>query len=204
MSKPKLFYFDAPVSRGEECRLAFSAAGIDFEDVRVSREQWGAMKPTSPFGSMPILEVAGKPPLAQSNAILGWIGSQSNLLPKDPFDAARHMSVMDSVEELRNKLAPSLFLTDPDAKKKAREEAAATTIPQWGARIEALLGDGPFFGGKEISVADVKLMVVVRWLIGGKLDHIPTSCLDECPKLKRVHDAVLDHPGVKAWQAKAS
>ena len=35
MSKPKLIYFDAPVSRGEECRLALHLAGIDFEDVRI-------------------------------------------------------------------------------------------------------------------------------------------------------------------------
>ena len=32
MSKPKLSYFDAPVSRGEECRLALHAANVDFED----------------------------------------------------------------------------------------------------------------------------------------------------------------------------
>ena len=37
MSKPKLTYFDAPVSRGEECRLALHLAGIDFEDVRIKR-----------------------------------------------------------------------------------------------------------------------------------------------------------------------
>jgi glutathione S-transferase len=148
--------------------------------------------------------VAGKPPLAQSNAILGWIGSQSSLLPKDAFDAARHVAVMDTVEELRHKLAPTHFHEEPEAKKKAREELAATTIPQWGARIEKLLGDGPFFGGKDISVADVKLFVVTRWLIGGKLDHIPTTVLDACPKLKKLHDAVADHPGVKAWHAKAS
>jgi hypothetical protein len=34
MNKPKLIYFDAPVSRGEECRLALHLAGIDFEDDR--------------------------------------------------------------------------------------------------------------------------------------------------------------------------
>jgi hypothetical protein len=28
--------------------------------------------------------------------------------------------------------------------------------------------------------------------------------LDACPKLKKLKDAVGDHPGVKAWQAKAS
>ena len=28
MSKPRLSYFDAPVSRGEECRLALAIAGV--------------------------------------------------------------------------------------------------------------------------------------------------------------------------------
>ena len=37
MTKPKLTYFDAPVSRGEECRLALHLAGVDFEDDRLKR-----------------------------------------------------------------------------------------------------------------------------------------------------------------------
>jgi len=45
MSKPKLSYFDAPSSRGEECRLALVAAGADFEDHRVKREDWPSLKP---------------------------------------------------------------------------------------------------------------------------------------------------------------
>jgi hypothetical protein len=31
MNKPKLTYFDAPVSLGEKCRLALHLAGIDFD-----------------------------------------------------------------------------------------------------------------------------------------------------------------------------
>lgn len=202
MSKPKLFYFDAPISRGEECRLAFSVAGIDFEDVRLAREQWLSMKPSSPFGALPILELEGKT-LAQSNAILGWIGSQSNLLPKDPFEAARHVAMMEAVEDLRHKLGPTLAVQEPEAKKKSREEAAATTIPNWAAKVEKLIA-GPFFGGREISVADLKLHMIVRWLTSGKLDHVPATVLDAYPKLKGVSAAVGDHPGVKAWQSKAS
>ena len=43
MTKPKLIYFDAPVSRGEECRLALHLAGIDFDDVRINPAAWPAM-----------------------------------------------------------------------------------------------------------------------------------------------------------------
>jgi len=203
MSKPQLFYFDAPVSRGEECRLAFSAAGIDFEDVRLPREKWAEMKPKSEYGSAPWVEVDGKR-LAQSNAILGWIGAQSDLLPKDSFEAAKHIAMMQHVEDLRLKLSPSLRISEAEAKKKAREELAATTIPDWAGFTERQIGDGPFFGGKQLSVADIKLFMIVKWLIGGALDHIPTTVLDPFPKLKRLHDAVKEHPGVKAWQQKHS
>jgi glutathione S-transferase len=67
MTKPKLIYFDAPVSRGEECRLALHVAGVDFDDVRIKREDWPALKPKTPFGSLPVFELPGKPPLAHSN-----------------------------------------------------------------------------------------------------------------------------------------
>ena len=59
MARPKLIYFDAPVSRGEECRLALHIAGVDFEDVRINRKDWAALKPTTPFGGVPILRVTG-------------------------------------------------------------------------------------------------------------------------------------------------
>ena len=42
MAKPRLIYFDAPVSRGEECRLALHLAGVDFEDVRIKFDAWPA------------------------------------------------------------------------------------------------------------------------------------------------------------------
>jgi glutathione S-transferase len=74
VSRPRLIYFDAPVSRGEECRLALHLAGVDFEDVRVNPSDWPAMKAQTPYGALPVLELPGRPPLAQSNALLVLIG----------------------------------------------------------------------------------------------------------------------------------
>ena len=39
MSGYKLFYFPSR-AKGEKCRLAFAAAKIDYEDIRVSVEEW--------------------------------------------------------------------------------------------------------------------------------------------------------------------
>lgn len=203
MAKPRLTYFDAPMSRGEECRLALHLAGVDFEDNRLKREEWLAMKPTTPFGSVPILDLPGKPPLAQSNAILVLLGRHYNLHPKDDFEAARHEAVMGHVEDLRHAIAPTLRMTDSDEKKRAREQLAATYIPTWAANVERQIADdGPFFAGNEIHVVDLKLLMISRWLRGGAIDHMPVTILDAAPKLARVYAAVEAHPKVKDWSSK--
>ncbi len=203
MTRPKLTYFDAPVSRGEECRLALHLAGIDFEDERLSREQWQARKPTTPFGSLPVLQIPGKPPLAQSTAILVFIGRRHGMHPKDDFEAAREEAMMNHVEDLRAQLTVTMRMTDAEEKKRAREALAATYLPAWAAFAEAQISDeGPFFSGSELHVVDLKILLAVRWLRSGALDHVPTTIFAGYPKLNRVHDAVDAHPGVKAWSAK--
>jgi glutathione S-transferase len=203
MSRPRLIYFDFPGSRGEECRIALHLAGVDFEDVRVKGEDWPAMKSGTPFGAMPVLEMAGKPPLAHSNAILVLIGRQHGLHPADAFEAARHESLMCAVEELRHTLTPALRITDPEQKRQVREALAANELKTWGSQVERQLGDGPFVGGATLQVADIKLYMVVRWLTSGVVDHVPTTVLDHCPKLLRLYRAVGEHEGVKAWLAKS-
>jgi prostaglandin-H2 D-isomerase / glutathione transferase len=203
MSRPRLIYFDFPGSRGEECRIALHLAGVDFEDVRIKGEDWPAMKSGTPFGAMPVLEMAGQPPLAHSNAILVLIGRQHGLHPADAFEAARHESLMCAVEELRHTLTSSLRITDPEQKRQVREALAANELRTWGSQVERQLGEGPFVGGATLQVADIKLYMVVRWLTSGVVDHVPTTVFDHCPKLLRLFRAVGEHDGVKAWLAKA-
>lgn len=203
MSKPKLTYFDAPVSRGEECRLALHLAGVDFEDERIKQADWAARKPKTPFGVLPVLELPGQPPLGQTNAILVLVGRRYGLHPKDDFEAARHEAMMHFLEDLRTKLAATMRIEDPEAKKRAREQLAATYIPEWAEHAERQISDtGPFFGGSAIQVVDLKFLLVVRWLRSGVVDHIPKDIVAKYPKLNRVHDAADAHPAIKAWYAK--
>lgn len=202
MPKTRLIYFDAPVSRGEECRLALHVAGVDFEDVRIKREEWQALKPTTPFGSLPVLEVPGQAPLAQSNALLVFIGRQHGIHPQDAFEAARHEAMMCHAEDLRAVVSPTLRMTDEAAKKKVREELVASFFPVWGKMAEKHIGDGPFFAGAKLNVVDIKLHMIVRWFAGGKVDHVPATVFSGFPRLTRIHDAVRDDARIKAWYAK--
>ena len=202
MNKPKLIYFDAPVSRGEECRLALHLAGIDFEDVRINPAAWPAMKEQTPYGSLPVLEWPGKPALAHSNAILVLIGRRHGLHPADDFEAARHEGMMQHVETLRAVVSPTLRMAEAE-KKAAREALVAEFLPAWAKAAERNMLHTPFFGGDTLQVVDLKLYMAVRWFNGGKVDHIPATIFAGYPRLSAVHDAVRDHPGVKAWYAKS-
>lgn len=201
MAKYKLTYFDVSASRGEECRLALYLAGVEFEDHRITHEQWSALKATTPFGALPMLELPGKPPLAQSNAILTYVGRRYDLHPQDAWEAARHDAILQAVEELRAALAPSGKLADPAQKKAAREELANGYMKEWGGHVDRQIR-GTFVGGERLQVADIKLFQVMQSLRRGVMDHIPTNIFSELSKLDGVYEAVIHHPKVVEWRAK--
>src|SRR5262245_56778667 len=201
MAKYKLTYFDFSGSRGEECRLALFVAGVDFEDYRISSEVWAGLKAASPYGALPMLETPGKPALAQSNAILTYVGRRYGLHPTDAWDAARHEAILEAVEELRVAIGPSGRLTDAAEMKKAREELASGYLQTWGGNLERQI-TGPFVAGERISVADIKLFQIVTSFKKGVLDHIPTSVFSAYPELEGVYEAVAKHPRIVEWRAK--
>ncbi len=198
MSKPTLTYFDIPTSRGEECRLALFMAGVPFTDERLSREQWEARKASTPYGALPLFSQAGKPTLAQTNAILRMIGSQHGLLPADPWESARHEGVMCAVEEMRAKLGPTGRIKDAAEKKAAREALAASYYPDWCAQVERQIV-GPFVGGAAPSVADLKLFVSMGPLLKGSIDHIGPETFKPFTRLAALVEAVRALPKVAEW-----
>lgn len=203
MSKWKLTYFDAPVSRGEECRLALHVAGVDFDDVRITRDAWAELKPSAPFGTLPFLEVDGKPVIGQTNAILALIGRLHGMHPSDPFEAARHEAVMAHVEDLRGAVGPTVRITDADEKRRAREGLVEHFFPTWGALVERQIGEAGFFAGDTPHVVDMKLHMAVRWFASGNVDHIPATVFSGFPRLMRVYHAVDAHPRVRDWRARS-
>lgn len=198
MSNVTLHYFDMTGGRGEEVRLALHAAGIEFDDHRLNREEWAGYKPTTPFGQMPVLEIRGKGVFSQSNAILGLIGSQHDLLPKDEFEAAHHIAILNACEDLRCVINRTMRIKDDAEKKKAREEITAGYLKDWSSNIEKLV-KGPFFGGDELSVADLKLYIVMNWIRRGIIDHIPANSFEPFSRLSALFDAVGNHPKIVEW-----
>lgn len=193
-----LTYFNFDGSRGQECRLALAAAGVPFEDIRLDRPEWMALKPSTPYGALPILTEDGRT-LAQSNAILVYVGRKYGMHPADTWAAAEHEAVMQSCEDLRYKAALPAGMSDED-KRTTREAFAAGWLKTWAGTISARVA-GPFLEGAAMNVADIKLAVILKSLLAGTYDHVPGSALDPWPNLRALVQAVEASPGIAAFVA---
>ncbi|HEU0223853.1 MAG TPA: glutathione S-transferase [Steroidobacteraceae bacterium] len=202
MPKLVLTYFDFDGSRGEVPRLAMHVGGIAFEDRRIARKDWAALRDTMPFQQLPVLEVDGKV-IAQSNTINRYVGKLAGLYPKDDWQAARADEVMDAVEDLTTRIGATIRMDD-EAKKKTREELAAGPIPRFLQQLEARLkaGGGEWFVDNRLTVADLKCYLLTRWLKSGVIDHVPADIVDRNAPLLAAHLArVHNHPKIAAYYA---
>jgi glutathione S-transferase len=197
-----LTYFDFDGSRGEVPRLAMYVGGVPFEDRRIARKDWAALRDSMPFQAMPILEVDGKV-IAQSNTINRYVGKLAGLYPKDDWQAARVDEVMDAVEDLTTRIGATIRMDD-EAKRKAREELAAGPIPRFLQQLEARLksGGGEWFVENRMTVADLKCYLLTRWLKSGVIDHVPADIVDRNAPLLAAHlERVHNHPKIAAYYA---
>jgi glutathione S-transferase len=202
MPKLVLTYFDFDGSRGEAARLAMHLAGIPFEDRRIAGKDWPALRDTTPFQALPVLEVDGKT-IAQSNTINRYVGKLAGLYPKDDWQAALVDEVMDAVEDISTRIGNTISLAG-DAKKHAREALATGPIPRFLHQLEERLkaGGGEWFVENRLTVADFKCFLWVRWLKSGALDHIAADIVDrQAPLLAKHLERVLNHPKIAAYYA---
>ena len=201
MTDYKLTYFDFDGGRGEPIRIAFHAAGVEFDDHRVSFEEFGKLRAELPFNALPILHVDGQL-ITQSNALTRHVGKLAGLYPDDELQALFCDEVMDAVEDLTHRVAGTLGL-EGDELKAAREKLAAGWLPVFVRGIGGLLErGGDYFADGRLTIADLKMFVVTRWLNSGTLEHIPTDMVEQlAPGLIAHQERVEADPIVKAYYA---
>lgn len=202
MTDYTLTYFDIDGGRGDPIRLAFHIASIPLEDRRIGFEQFAQLKPTLPFGVIPVLEIDGQP-VTQSNAILRYIGKQADLYPTDPVQALYCDEAMDALEDTTHFVVQTFGL-EGEALKTARENLAQGKLKAYLAGLQALLerGGGEYFADGRLTVADLKVFVQTRSLRAGNLDHLPADLVDTAaPKLVEHMQRIADDPRVASYYA---
>ena len=103
----KLTYFSLTGGRAESTRLAFAIGGVPFEDHRVEFKDWPTLKPTTTWGSLPILELSDGRIVTQQKAILRLAGKDAGLYPSDDlFLSAKCDELIDALEDIMAKTNP--------------------------------------------------------------------------------------------------
>lgn len=200
MPSYKLTYFDFDGGRGEHVRIALHAAGIDFEDHRISFAEFGDVRESMPFKAVPVLEIDGQQ-VSQSNAQARYIGRMANLYPTDAKQALYCDEVMDAVEDINHYLVATFGLSG-DEMKQAREKLVAGRLTVFIRGFDGLLqrGGGKYFADDKLTVADLKIFVQIQAFTSGQLDHIPTDLVEQLAPSLIEHEArVSADPIVKAY-----
>jgi prostaglandin-H2 D-isomerase / glutathione transferase len=200
MAKLRLTYFDFDGGRGEVGRLALHVGGIAFEDKRVTFKEWDSMRDFYPFRALPVIEM-NDTIVAQSNSINRYVGKMAGLYPKDDWQALLCDEVMDAVEDVDYQIGDTLDLP-PDEKKAAREELAGGPIRHYLEQLQVKLkaSGGEYFADKRLTVGDLKVWMLVRWLRSGVLDFIPKDLVDRvAPLLVQHAERLAAHPKIAAY-----
>lgn len=200
---PELIYFDLP-GRGEAIRLSMTVAGMKFIDTRVQQEEWEHVKPTTPQGVVPVLKINGQT-IAQSAAILSYIGSVGKLIPKDGKGFCKVMEVLAHIEDIFCSISadindPSKPLSEEmmQAEKKRCEERLVTMIEGLEMMLKQSGANG-FCWGKSLSVADIQVYVMASMIKSGAIPECPATVLDKKPCIVKIYEKVAKHPKIVAY-----
>jgi glutathione S-transferase len=205
MSTYKLTYFDFDGGRAEPIRIAFHAAGIDFEDDRLSFSEFGEMRHETRFNALPVLEVDGTA-ITQSNGMSRYIGKLAGLYPEDDLQALYCDEALGAVEDAYHHIVRTFGL-EGDELKEAREKLAGGWLALYLRGLDEMLtrGGGAYFAANRLTVADLKVFVQIRSLLNGTLDHVPTDLVQRlAPNLVEHHARIESDPVVAAYYSSRS
>ncbi|XP_072391079.1 glutathione S-transferase-like [Diabrotica undecimpunctata] len=189
----KLIYFDV-TGKGEPIRLLLSYGEIPFEDKRVEFGEWPKIKPTTPLGQLPVLEVDGKA-IPQSTAICRYLAS---ILKLDGKDAKENLALDVALETLFDlqKLATEIKYEKDAAKKDEKVEKLKQVLPVYFGKLdEYAKKHNGYVAYDRISWADILFVCVYEVLV----NTVGKEAVAAYPSLQQVKKNVLAAKGINKW-----
>ncbi|XP_005106680.2 glutathione S-transferase 1 [Aplysia californica] len=193
----KLIYFKGK-GRAEMARLLLAAAGKQYEDARLSQDEWKEQfKQRSPFGGAPCLEVNGKM-YGQSMAVSTFLAKEFGFYGSSNTDGLVIDGVLQSIQDIMQIAVKFMFEKDEGKKQELATAFKDTETPRFFGYYEALLkenGTGYFVGSK-LSLADIAVYDLFTGMMAPRLGSV-----DSFPLLKALVDKVGADQKIKAYMA---
>nr|WEU39148.1 glutathione S-transferase [Saccharina japonica] len=195
-----VFHYLAVPARGEATRVALAVAGVDFEDKRMSFEEFYA----SEFKTCPVYEMDGAM-YTQSTALLRYAGKLGGTYPEDPLEALKVDEIVMMVEDVFIPIFDTVGMKDEAKQLEKRQELLAGKVKEMleniGRKVDANTAS-PFCVGDSLTIADMQLHALFATVQLDFLTGLPTTMVEDIwPSLKAVDVAFMEHPKVKAYYA---
>ena len=198
--KISLIYFDFPFWRAEIARLSLFIGNIEFEDVRITSDEFQRVKSDGqldngikiPFNQLPCL-VVDKVSIAQTAGIARFCGKLSNLYPQNNnLEAA----IIDQYIDIATDLTVLVSSTKVEDRKNLVIGELSRKLSILNKSIEL---SNNYWVINNISIADIALWRLMGWLTSGSLDGIPLDLLKEHENISKICLLVDKHPKVNEW-----
>jgi glutathione S-transferase len=178
--------------------IALTEKGVPFERIDIdlaNKPDW--FLKISPLGKVPVLRVAtddGEVALFESNVICEYIEETqagAKLHPADALKRAEHRAWMEFGSAILGDLWGLETTTDPATFEGKRQAIAAKF-----ARVEAALGEGPFFLGQNLGLVDAVFAPIFRYFdVFDELANL--AVFAETPKVRAWRTVLAKRPSVR-------
>jgi len=207
----KLYYFNAR-GKGEVIRWMLKLGDIPFEDIRMTKEEWGKMKSEVPTHLVPMLQYKDKDGktvrICESWTIIRSIGRWKGW----GGDTVEEQNQVDEVCEVFRDLWDSALKcrheSDPTRKAELQKRVKEEVAPRVKGYLEAKLAanGGHHFIGKK-SLANVVVACCMDNLMLGKpLGELADAEVEankaKYPLLVALHKHITELPPIAEWRAK--
>jgi glutathione S-transferase len=188
----KILYF--PIAgRAGPVRACCQIGRIKYENIYLDEASLKELKPSLPFGQVPVFDFNHTTRATQSVAFLRFVGKFSGLYPQeDPYLALRIDEMVDACGDFVNILLPSIMEKDRDKRMKMRAKLMheeGGSVRRWlkGAENLLALHGGPYAIGPKMTIADLSLQNLFNWISSG-IEGVPTDLISDenCPMLSRL------------------
>jgi glutathione S-transferase len=202
----QLVYFPVP-GRAEASRVALALSGLEWEDVEVDGARFEIMKNNGelPWGMLPVLQTPDGT-IAESTAILRFVGHKAGLIPTDQYQCAKADEFIDGMEPLGRVLDSTFGISDIDERIQRRK---ALFEPQGVGTKNLLLLEQKIAQSEtgwaastgDMSIADLKLFTELFGLFSGNYDGIEADVISDYPRLLEYHEKVSTDVRIRAHYA---
>jgi len=207
-----IHYF-AGRGRAEAFRLLLEEAGVPYQDMKFTKDNWpgykiqGTNSGLYPYGQVPAIETSSGVKLAQSHAILHYLGRAYGY-DCECEDQTHCEMIALGLEDVRSKLSKVLY--DPEFSLKTRKEYLTVTMPLWLGYLEkqapALSNqENAFFSGDRLTWVDFLAFDVIEANLEfvkydfGKDHALEVDIFAQFPKLGNFYRHIYGRPSISKY-----